>query len=351
MKIKKPILLFILFYLIADNIVAQNFDKMGSVELTILDLKQNYKEPRSPYYWHLNRIKPLQFSPNLFYSHAKLPPLKDTLNTDLYNIDYIREYDERVNEKGDIDISFNLYSNSDYYRKEYYIFYDSVKINYDAKTEFAADWFLPFNKNPQYSDPECPKISMYMINDTIYTLTDTYPAGGTTPEGHSFRISGNEVFKVSVKSKAVFSVDQIYFWSIREELIKNLYLLETPWEDSSIGSNSYRLPVLRNVRLNKDTFILIKKKSIEAQRELLIEKRDSILAVRKLNDHASYIFTKEIFDDLKKRLKPNFEDANTPNELYIRFELKYFITELTVHYKDGTSRKIYHFAQYNVSVL
>lgn len=349
MKIKKQFIVLILF-LNSGNIIAQNFDKTGSVELTIMDKTQNYTEPRSPYYWHLNRIQPLQFSPNQFYSPAKLPPLKDTLKTELNSIDYIREYDERVNEKGDVDISFNLYSNADY-SKEYYIFYDSKRINYDAKTEFTADWFLLFGKKPEYAEPEVSQLSIYLMNDTIYTITDTYPDGGTTPEGHSFRISGGDVLKVSVKSKAVFSVDQIYFWSIREEWTKNLYLLETPWIDSSNGVNSYRLPILRNVRLNKDTFALIKKKSIEAQKELLIEKRDSILAARKLEDQLSYIYTKEILDDFKKRLKSNFEDANTPDELYVRFELQYFITELTVHYKDGTSGKIYHFAQYQVSVL
>jgi len=349
MKFRKIIFGLILF-LISGNIIAQNFEKLDLVELTILDINNNYKEPRTSYYWWLNGIQPLKSSPSSFYPQPKLPPLKDTITTDFCFIDYTREFKDRLSDKGDIYITFNLNSESDYYKKEYYLFYDSVKISYDANTEFTADWFLPFSKNPEGGVPETDQICLDIINDSIFTIVNTNPVGGTTPEGQSFSITGKEVLKVSAETKAVFSVDQIYSWDVREEWTKLLYLLETPWEDSSTGNNSYRLPVLRNLRLSKDTFTLIKKKAIEAQRELLIEKRDSILSVRKSYGEASYLFTKRVFDNLKKRLKPNFEDANTPDELYTRFELKYFITRLTVYYKDGTSKKINHIALYTISV-
>lgn len=350
MKFRKTLIGLILF-LISGNIIAQNFEKFDLVELTILDINNNYKEPRSSNYWWLNGKQPLKSSPNAFYPQAKLPPLKDTLTTVSCFIDYTREYKDRLSDNGDIYITFNLNNyTADYYKREYYLFYDSVKINYDTKTEFTADWLLPFSKNPKGGVPETNQVCLDIINDTIFTIVDTWPVGGTTPEGQSYRVTGKEVLKVSAETKAVFSVDQIYSWDVREEWVKHLYLLETPWEDTSTGNYSYRLPVLHNLRLNKDTFTLIKKKAIAAQRELLVEKRDSILSVSKSYDEASYLFTKRVFDDLKKRLKPNFEDANTPDELYTRFELQYFITRLTVYYKDGTSKIINHIALYTISV-
>ena len=58
------------------------------------------------------------------------------------------------------------------------------------------------------------------------------------------------------------------------------------------------------------------------------------------------------WSDLRPKRQGRLDrDAFTPNELYLAFELDYFVNELTVHYKDGTSKNIVHIAGYIVSVL
>jgi len=129
---------------------------------------------------------------------VKIPPLKDTIDTDICEIDYIREFNETINERGGVDISFNLTNFGKRVRDSNYIFYNKASIDYDSRTTFVADWYSPFNR---------------------------------------------------------------------------------------------------------------------------------------------------------KRLKPNLDDAYTPGELYLSFGLDYFVNELTVHYKDGTSKNIVHIAGYIASVL
>ena len=108
--------------------------------------------------------------------------------------------------------------------------------------------------------------------------------------------------------------------------------------------------MLKDVTLSKESFKRIKERALAVQKRYLIESRDSVVAKYGSYGDSGKAYINEILENLKRRLKPNLDDAHTPNELYLLIELSYFVNELTVYYKDGTSKKICHFAGYDVSV-
>lgn len=341
--------LLLLVPLFAAIITGYSTGKNNGVELTILENPQMYRNIRT---WDLISSKTAKVSSFNGYSRdVKMPLLKDTIDTDICEIDYIREFTEKINKGGGGDISFNLINFGKRVRDNNYIFYNKASIDYDSRTTFVADWYSPFNRRRKTLDDEVTRITIQIENDTIYTLTHADPAGGITPEGHTYKFCGDDIDRISGRSKAIFTVSQIFDQNGRDDWTEILYSLETPWNNNITDSLCYKLPVIGNITLSKETLERIREKAIRAQKRVLVEKKDSLIAKYASygEDGAKYI--NSIFDNLRKRLKPNLDDAYTPGELYLSFGLDYFVNELTVHYKDGTSKNIVHIAGYIASVL
>lgn len=346
---RKYAALLLLVPLLAAITTGYSTDKNFGVELTILENPKMYRNMGT---WDLSMSKTSKASSFIGYSlDVKIPSLKDTIDTDIWEIDYNRGFSEMINEGGGVDISFNLINVGENIKDSNYIFYNKVSIDYDSRTGFVADWYLPFNRRSKRLKDETTPITIQIEKDTIYTLMQTEPAGGTTPEGHTYRFCGDDIESVSGRGRAIFTVSQIFDENDRDDWVEELYSLETPWDNYFIDSLGYRLPVLSNITLSKETLERIREKALRVQKRNLIEKKDSLIAKYESFGENGVKDLNSIFDNLKKRLKPNLDDAFTPNELYLSFKLKYFVNELTVYYKDGTSKNIVHISDYIISVL
>jgi len=346
---RKYAIFLLLVPLFAAIITGYSTRKNNGVELTILENPKMYRNMEG---WDLYMSKTTKASSYIGSSLVvKIPSLKDTIDTDIYEIDYNREFTEKINKGGGVDISFNLINNGKWIRDRNYIFYNKASIDYDSRTGFVADWYSPFNRRSKSLEGEITTITIQIEKDTIYTLTYADPAGGITPEGHTYRFCGDDIDRISGRSKAIFKVGQIFDQNGRDDWGELLYSLETPWNNNIMDGLCYKLPVLSNITLSKETLERIREKAIRAQKRVLIMQKDSIIAKYASygEDDAKYI--NSVFDNLRKRLKPNLDDAYTPGELYLSFGLDYFINELTVHYKDGTSKNIVHIAGYTISVF
>jgi len=337
------------FHFFAAIITGYSTDKNDGVELTILENPKIHRNIRT---WDLITSKTTKPSSYIGSSlDVKIPSLKDTIDTNIYEIDYTREFSEKINKGVGVNISFRLINIGKKVRENNYIFYNKASIDYDSRTTFVADCYSPVNRRDKMLDGEENIITIQIENDTIYTLIQSNPTGGITPEGHKYRFCGDDIEKVSGRSKAIFTVSQIFDQNGRDDWTEMLYSLETPWNNNIIDSLCYKLPLISNITLRKETLERIREKAIRAQKRVLIEKKDSLYAKYASYGENSVKYLNSIFDNLRKRLKPNLDDAFTPNELYLSFELDYFVNELTVHYKDGTSKNIVHIAGYIVSVL
>ncbi|MFA6335827.1 MAG: hypothetical protein WCX48_09825 [Bacteroidales bacterium] len=345
---RKHATFLLLVLLLAAIITGYSTDKHFGVELTIMENPKMYRNMGT---WDIFMSETSKASSFVGCSlDAKIPSLKDTIATDICEIDYTREFSEKINEGGGVDISFNLINFGKNVRDSNYIFYNKASIDYDSRTGFVADWYLPFNRRSKRLKDETTTITIQIENDTIYTLTHADPTGGITPEGHTYRFCGDDIDRVSGRSKAIFTVSQIFDQNGRDDWAEMLYSLETPWNNNITDSLCYKLPVLSNITLGKETLERIREKAVRAQKRVLIEKKDSLIAKYASFGEDGVKYLNSVFDNLRERLKPNLDDAFTPNELYLLFELDYFVNELTVHYKDGTSKNIVHIAEYIVSV-
>jgi hypothetical protein len=345
---RKHATLLLLVPLFAAIITGYSTGKNDGVELTILENPKMYRNMDE---WDLFTSKTTKASSYIGSCLVvKIPPLKDTIDTDICEIDYIREFRETINERGGVDISFNLNNFGKRVRDNNYIFYNKASIDYDSRTTFVADWYSPFNRRNKMLDGEENIITIQIENDTIYTLIHANPTGGITPEGHTYRFCGKDIDRISGRSKAIFTVGQIFDQNGRDDWGEMLYTLETPWNNNITDSLCYKLPVLGNITLGKETLERIREKAVRAQKRVLIEQKDSLFAKYASFGENSVKYLNSVFDNLRKRLKPNLDDAFTPGELYLSFRLDYFVNELTVHYKDGTSKNIVHIAGYIASV-
>ncbi len=349
---KNKISLLLLLFLLSETstpILARSNDKNDTVKLTILANQKQYIRD-NPKYNYIS-LKPSACTYKEYYNWRDImPPLQDTIKIDFAQIDYERDYADKINGADGIVISFNLYDNNDIIKKNNFIFYDSAEVAYDARTGFIADWYNLFNRITKKSDDEVNTLSIYLINDTIYTSVVTNPVGGTTPEGNMFRFSGKDIESVTGRSRGVFRISQIFDHSERDGWYKLLYYLETPWNNYFTDKLTYQMPVFKNVTIDKDIFEKIRKRAVEIQQYYLIEKRDSVIASYQKFGESSVKYIKSVYENLDNRLKPNFEDAATPNELYLLIEFAYFVNKLTINYKDGMHKKIVHIADYVISV-
>ncbi|PKP06475.1 MAG: hypothetical protein CVU10_02620 [Bacteroidetes bacterium HGW-Bacteroidetes-5] len=348
MKIKISAILLSLFLCKNTTTVFAQTTESKRVKLTILENSKQYKKVFDRDFFG-KTPNSITYKESMY--KAVMPDLKDTLNYSFSEIWYEREFIDKINETGGVDISFNLYDSGDHSKKNNFIFYNTANLKLDSKTDFIVNWHNKFNRKSKTNEYEGTEVHVYLINDTIYTYNNSDPCGGTTPEGNSFRFSGKEIKSVTGRSRGVFSINQIFYNNEREAWLEDLYYLETPWNNCFIDSMTYKLPVFKDVTISKDTFHKIKEKAVGVQKYFLIEKRDSVIASYRTHGEGAVNSMKSVYESLEKRLNPNFDDARTPNELYLLIEFEYFVNELTIKYNDGTFKRVVHFADYIISVL
>lgn len=328
---------------------AQSLPKNPIIELTILENPKTLLS-RNVHSFSFHELPKITHSNIGIPYPLIIPKLKDTILYNINEIEYKREFTDIINETGGVDISFNLTNYGKFIKKHNFVFYSKVEFNYDKRTRFVVDWHNYFQRSDKM-DGESASISIKRLNDTIYTIIEQIPCGGITPEGNSYRFAGKDIDSVTGRSKAVFKVSQIFDQNEIECWEEYIYSLQTPWQNNFVSNLKYKLPVIKNISLNKTTTELIREKALVIQKRNLIEKRDSIVAKYRGYGVKNLEYLNQVYKALKARLKPNLDDAYTPNELYLSFELDYFITELTIYYKDGTRKSLVHVATYTISVL
>ena len=274
-----------------------------------------------------------------------IPDLRDTVKSRLVFVDYEKIFTDKIDLDGNLCVIFD-YCRQEYRQKSNYIFPLKVYRNIDEKTTFEIDWYRAFSRKNHSSDVDFISYVIHNRNDTIITYTETYPAGGTTPEGHTFRFTGEQIDSIKVKSKVFYSVAQGFDINGRDDWGVGLYYLESEWVDLSIDNLSYVLPVLDTIFIDRETFSKIRNKAISVQKDVLINQRDSLENLGGLAGR----YYQDVIGSVLKRLKPNFEDAETATDLYIFVDLKYFTNNVTVFYKGGRAKELVHIADYIVSV-
>jgi hypothetical protein len=261
------------------------------------------------------------------------PNLRDTVKTKLVFDNYDKEFTDEIAPNGNHCITFR-YFRGDYIQGINYIFPQKVYRKIDNKTNFEIDWYRAFSREDQTLETTSVFYSIYNKGDTIISYTEPESAGGTTPEGHTFRFSGEQIDSIKVKSKAIFSVSQGFDLNGIDDWAVWLYNLESEWIDTSNDRYSYTMPTLDNVSISKDNFSKIRNKAISVQKDVLINKRNAIGDV----------------SGVLKNFKPKFEDAKTANDLYLAIELSNFVNNITVFYKGGSTKEFVHIADYLISV-
>lgn len=280
--------------------------------------------------------------------------LSDTITDDLTLIDYPIVYPKPFediigkNQQHYIKFESQHHYPPNYYRRYAYISPMTCYYDADLTTRFEIDWYKSVIRDTPYEskiDPEFTIYNIYNKADTIFTVTEV-TFGGITPEGHTFRFSGEMVDSISVETKVIYKVYQEFDINSRDSWVEYLYTIESPWIDSATGRRCYTMPIIESVSIDKDTFSKIKSKAVAIQRKMLIEKPDSLYTK---NDGRGREYYQRIVNNMLKKLKPNFEDANSANNLYLNFKLDYFTNKIKVYYKNGSTKEFVHIADYTVS--
>lgn len=274
---------------------------------------------------------------------SSIRDLKDTIKTKLVIDNYDKVFFDKYDSSGNLCITFKYYR-GDYVHAANYIFPQKLYRNIDTKTNFEIDWFVAFERSSMKPTWSFYSYKTYIQGDTIFTYTCPVECGGTTPESHTFRFASDRIDSIQVKTKAMFYVSQGFDLNGRDDWAVHLYDLETEWMNCRINNNSYTLPTVNDVVIDKDTFSKIRKKAIAVQKETLIEKRDSI------RPYLNEAERERAINDVLKRFKSNLDDAETATDLYLALELNYFINNVTVFYRGGSTKEFVHIAGYETSV-
>ena len=119
---RKYAALLLLVPLLTVIITGYSTDKNFGVELTILENPKMYRNMRTGDMFMSKTSKASSFSGHSL--SVKIPSLKDTIDTDIWEIDYTRAFSEKINEGGGVDISFNLINVGENIKDSNYIFYN-----------------------------------------------------------------------------------------------------------------------------------------------------------------------------------------------------------------------------------
>ena len=248
-----------------------------------------------------------------------------------------KEYKETY-KNGELKIQFENKNQIDQLGMGYYIYPSKTIKNITPSAKFISEWYTAKTPDGNSAEFFFLKNDIRIIGDTIYTRVKHGECGGTTPEGSSYKFEGNNIASIKAQTKAIFYVTQGIDVNGRDDWVEKLYTLESPWLETNTSKLGYTLPIMEDVYIDEATYKEIKSKAIATQKRIIYKDKDSLI---KENPYYA-----EPINNLISRSKPNLEEAITFNDMYLCFGLDYFITKITVSYKDGTKKDFNHIAYY-----
>ena len=289
--------------------------------------------------------------------------LSDTITWRFIHNNFEKRFTDRFDNNGNLRISL-IDDSHDFVQRTNYIFPLVEFQSIDDKTIFEIDSYILFARG--YRNPvgwRYFRHSIHIQGDSIITFTGfpTDCVGGTTPEGRTFRFSGEQVMDIHVRTVALFYIVQGFDINGRDDWGWFLYDLETEWLDTRVDNKNYTMPMINEMFIDAYTFSRIRDKALAIQREVLIDNREYFFgeSVRELTTETTTVEINRnpfrqpgqpYYQFIREKFKPNLEDAETANELFLVIGLRHFVNYVTVFYKDGEIREFVHIATYSVSV-
>lgn len=237
---------------------------------------------------------------------------EEKLLADTVNLYPIEKSLKRVSSQtGNVFLEFSddLYSRSLADSSQtYYMQTHKARLNDD--TDLSVRLYAGYST---YGFNETGKVKFYVKGDTIYTLNFAMDSGGFTPEGLTFKVTGDSVADVTTSysifyNATIFNPLKYRHISMNRVCVCNLATEELPL---TAEDGCYTLPVVKTLELTASDW--------QKMEELRPE------AVKRWEDWAG-------------------EKMDTTHLVHI-FDLDYFLINLSVTYKDGSVRTYRHVAQ------
>ena len=285
----------------------------------------------------------------------------DTITWRFIHNNFEKRFTDQIDENGNLRISL-IDDSHDFIQRTNYIFPLVEFQIIDDKTTFEVDSYILFSR--EFSHFAGSRYSYHFIQnrgDSIITFSESVELGGTTPEGRTFRFSGEHIDSIQVRTKALFYIVQGFDINGRDDWGWFLYDLETEWFDTRVNHNSYTMPMINEMFIDAHTFSRIRDRALAIQREVLIDNREFYFG-ESVSELSSETVSSEIirnlfpqsgqsyFQFIREKFKPNLEDAKTADELFLVIGLRHFVSYVTVFYKNSKAREFVHIASYSVSV-
>ena len=164
-----------------------------------------------------------------------------------------------------------------------------------------------------YSFNETGKVKFYVKGDTIYTLNFAMESGGFTPEGLTFKVTGDGVAGVTASYRLLYGATVFNPRKYRHIAMNRVCVCDLTTEELplAVEDGCYTLPVVKTLELTASDW--------QKMEELRLK------AVKRWENWAG-------------------EKMDTTHLVQI-FDLDHFLINLSVTYKDGSVRNYRHVAQ------
>lgn len=192
--------------------------------------------------------------------------------------------------------------------KTYYMQTHKARLNDD--TELSARLYAGYST---HGFSETGKVKFYVKGDTIYTLNYPTEGDGFSPEGLTFKITGDDITDITASYSILYDAtvsNPRKYRHIAENRVHvcNLTTEELPL---AVEEGCYTLPIVKTLELTASDW-----KKMEEFRPRAIKKWEDWTGERMDTTHMVHIF-----------------------------DLKHFLINLRVTYKDGSVRNYRHVAQ------
>lgn len=295
--------------------------------------------------------------------HTLADTLSDTLSDPpvRYAYSYWREWRGERLPSGDVLLRSNPEDfRDDYLSRRSYTFREVLRRRLAPGMRFEAEWAVPLDRESYFiwrTDPQRYGYNpygysydpqrIYERGDTLFTVTSPAEAGGIMPEGKVYRFCGDSVRRVHADVRAVLTASVMIYPSERDAWEELLDVIEAPLGGCMVDSCSYRLPVVREVRIPAGQARNLRRNAVTVLNLHLHEKRDSVLGVR-TGGHPA--FRRKALSELEERLPPHWPLASRLEELQVRFELYYFLVDARIERIDGRSERRVHLAGFETII-
>lgn len=208
-----------------------------------------------------------------------------------------------------LEFSDDLYSRSlADSSKTYYMQTHKARLNDD--TDLSVRLYAGYST---YGFNETGKVKFYVKGDTIYTLNFAMESGGFTPEGLTFKITGDGVADVTASYRLLYNATVFNPRKYRDIAMNRVRVCDLTTEELplAVENGCYTLPVVKTLELTASDW--------QKMEELRPE------SVKRWENWAG-------------------EKMDTTHLMHI-FDLDHFLINLSVTYKDGSVRNYRHVAQ------